>query len=167
MHNIWLQQSKKRGAYLYTTTFDDLIFEFSSKQHCITISRRVVHWIKGLIKLNFFCVNKPNLMTKSNLQTQFWNTHWAHFSQLKSHTWKGTRSLAFVKESQTCFKNHKGIHISRIVSNFLAHMSTPKHEDCMWKLNNPPLELISMRLWISSMGVLRSWKFRVEMECGI
>ncbi len=50
MHNIWLQQSRKMGAYLYTTTFDDLIFEFSSKQHCTTISRRMVHWVKGLKK---------------------------------------------------------------------------------------------------------------------
>ncbi len=125
MHNIWLWQSRKMGAYLYTTTFDDLIFEFSSKQHCTTISRRVVHWVKGLIKASFFCIKKPNLMTRSNLQTQFWNMHQAQLSQLKSHTWKGTRSLAFVNESQTCFENQKGIHIGRIVSNFLAHMSTP------------------------------------------
>jgi hypothetical protein len=44
-----------------------IMFKLSSKQHCTTISRRVVHQVKGLIGVNFFNVKQHNPVTQSNL----------------------------------------------------------------------------------------------------
>ncbi len=120
-------------------------------------------------------LNKSELLlhkeTQSNDQEQLANTIVKHASRSSFTTkithMEGDKIFGFCKWKSNLFQKLQGIHIGRIVSNFLAHMSTPKHEDCMWKLNTLLLALISMRLWISSMEVVRSWKFRVEMECGI
>jgi hypothetical protein len=49
------------------TTFDDYV-QASSKQHCNTISRRVVHQVKGMIGMNFY-IKQSNLVPQNNLQT--------------------------------------------------------------------------------------------------
>ncbi len=73
--------------------------------------------------------------------------------------------MALAKGNQIFFHDQKGIRISMIMSIFLTCMSTPKLEYHMCKLSNLPIMLISTRLWISPMEVLKSWKLHVEMEC--
>ncbi len=43
------------------------MFEFSSKQHCTTNSRKVVIFDKDLIGMNFSYIEQPNLVTQGNL----------------------------------------------------------------------------------------------------
>jgi hypothetical protein len=44
------------------------MFKFSSKQHCNTIPRRVVHQVKGMIEMNLY-IKQSNLVTRNNMQT--------------------------------------------------------------------------------------------------
>jgi hypothetical protein len=62
IHNIWLQQSRKRDVCLYTTTFDDYVQVFKQ-------SSLYMEYLKGgqlnkvPIGMNFIYVKLPNLAT--------------------------------------------------------------------------------------------------------
>ncbi len=55
-------------------------------------------------------------------------------------------------------------YIGTIVSIFLAHVSTPKLEKCIRNVNDLPIALIHMKLWIPSVAMLRSLKLPTKME---
>ncbi len=93
--------------------------------------------------------------------------HQAHLSQQESHIWKGKRFLAFANGNLTCLQNQKGIHIGIIMSIFLAHVLTPKLENCTHNVNGLPVVLNYMKVWIPLMAILRSLKLHADMQSSI
>jgi len=153
-----------KGEFVHTLHLQMNMFKHSCNQHCITISRKVVHQVRGLIGMNFSFGKQPNLVTWNNLQMQFWNMHRAHISQQESHIWKGKRFLALADKSLTCLKDQKGIHINMIVLIFFAHISTPRLENRTCNVSGLLLELIHMRAWIPLMAMPRSLKLLAKMQ---
>jgi hypothetical protein len=155
--------SMGKGELAYTLQPHMAMFELWNKQYCITISRRVVHKVRGPNKIEFNFGKQPNLVIWSNLLTQFWNMHWAHLSQQESRIWKGKRILAFANGNLTCLQNQKGIYIRTIMSISLAHMLTPRLENCTRNVNGLFIVLIYTKVWIPLMAMFRSLKLHVEM----
>jgi hypothetical protein len=44
-----------------------IMFEFSNNQHCILISSKVVDQVKGVIRMNCFGIEQPNMEIRNNL----------------------------------------------------------------------------------------------------
>jgi len=61
--------SPAKGEYVCMLRHQMIMFELSNNRHCIIISNRVVDQVKGLIRMNYFCVEQSNLEIHSNLQT--------------------------------------------------------------------------------------------------
>lgn len=73
---------------------------------------------------------------------------------------KGEEIFGSYKQKSNLLSKLKGIHINTI-------MSTPRMENHMCKLSGPFVAFITMKLRISPMEVLRSWKLLVEIKFDI
>jgi len=61
IHNIWLQQSRKRGACLYVATSNDYFSSFR-QLHCTILSYMAIVWGLVYIRMNCDYVGLTNMV---------------------------------------------------------------------------------------------------------